>query len=70
MKDKSEVTKEDLETIERLVKMTKMTTYDVRIMSNMIRKYIDNKCFICEHCSAQIVYGHKRLKIYYEKKLK
>lgn len=60
------IEEKDIEIIERIVKLTKITHDDTVLMGNLIRKYIDNKMSaLCSSCPAQVRFAHTRLKKWY-----
>lgn len=54
--------------IEYLINLNKITSGEVKEMTQLINKYVDVNTKVCGHCSAQIRFAQKRLKIWYEKK--
>ena len=53
--------------IEYLINLNKITSGEVKEMTQLINKYVDVNTKVCGHCSAQIRFAQKRLKIWYEK---
>jgi hypothetical protein len=55
------MTKEDKELIEEWVTKTSVSSGEVYILRNLIRKYIDPSCDICSTCPGQIRFAWIRL---------
>jgi hypothetical protein len=55
------IEKGDIEMLEHIVSLKKIESTEVYLMQNFILKYIDNKCFICTTCPAQIRFAHSRI---------
>ena len=54
--------------IEYLINLKRITSSEVRELTQLINKYVDPKMNVCSHCSAQIRFAQKRLKNWYENK--
>jgi len=67
MKQVSEITLEDIESVQAIVKYTIVKNEQVKKMQHFMVNYIDPKCHICGHCSGQIRFAHKRIITYYER---
>lgn len=66
MKTINEFTQEDNNTLQSILSMRTMTNAEVINMQNFMNIWIDNKIFICGHCSSQIRFAHSRLQDWYE----
>jgi hypothetical protein len=60
------IKKADRELFERIVKLTKATTDDKKVMAMLYKNYINDKYSICFTCDHQIRAIHNRLKTYYK----
>ena len=58
---KKELTIEDIDLLNEILKMRIVTKEDVHKMQVFITKFIDKKAHICSHCNAQIRFAHQRI---------
>lgn len=61
------IEKEDIVTLEYILSLKRISSGEVHIMQNFINKYIDNKCFICTTCPAQIRFAFNRIENWYNR---
>jgi hypothetical protein len=66
-KDMKRLTKDDKETIERLLSLSKLSTPDVNEMQRVMASNVDPKLNVCTTCSSQIRYVHQTLKYWYDR---
>lgn len=59
------IEEEDLLTIEYLRNLSKMSTKDVKVLQDIMIKYIDKNTHICGHCGGQVRFAHRRFLIWY-----
>jgi hypothetical protein len=64
-----EMTMEDISKFREAQKWTQATGREVSIMVNLVTKYIDPKCHICNTCSNQIRLAHGRMKDFYNRNI-
>ena len=61
------ITEEDLVILKEILAYKKVTKEQVFIIQSFIRRYIDNRANICNHCSSQIRFAHQRIVKWNEK---
>jgi hypothetical protein len=59
------ISKEDINTLEEIIKWEIVNRPKIIVMENWMKKYIDKNIVICPSCSAQIRHAHQKIKDWY-----